>query len=304
MTFETIDAVVGLDAFHLDGHPTSELLRRRHLSNCHQTVGACEQCAALRRSQLGSGAGDDIDVRSRRRAVTQRVRQHGCRRECPGALRRPHRRTQRRLRRRRHPGFGESVSRQLRHQNGLLGVGPGLHLADRDQTRLDQIIARRSVIAHGNDVLHTLGNSNRIHTPDHREGVSHSCRTVVVRGAWRWVTSAPSDRAPGADRRCRLRPGGTGSDLGGGEPGGEIWGERAGERDPFAGRRVDEGQLRSVEERSGQPERRATLAVGRVADERMVDRRQVDTDLVRRPVSRRHSRRETTAGFEYVPITR
>ena len=48
-----------------------------------------------------------------------------------------------------------------------------------------------------------------------------------------------------------------------------------------ARRRVDEGQLGGVQERAGQSEHRAPLAVGRVADERMTDRGEVDPDLVR-----------------------
>ena len=56
----------------------------------------------------------------------------------------------------------------------MLGVGPRLHLAHCHQTRLDQIIARSSTVAHRNDAMHTLDNSNRIHTPNHKQGVSHS----------------------------------------------------------------------------------------------------------------------------------
>ena len=54
----------------------------------------------------------------------------------------------------------------------MLGVGPRLHLTDRHQSRLDQIIARRSIIAHRNNLLHPPANRNRIHTPNNRDGVS------------------------------------------------------------------------------------------------------------------------------------
>ncbi len=56
----------------------------------------------------------------------------------------------------------------------MLGVGPRLHLTHRHQTRLDQIIGRRHVVADRNDAVHTLGHSGGIHTSNSTQGVSHS----------------------------------------------------------------------------------------------------------------------------------
>ena len=159
---------------------TSKATRRANCSGVDTSATATSPSACANswsRWAAGSsaaGAGDDVDVRSSRCTVTQRASQLGCRRKRPGTLRRLHRSTQRRLRRFRDPSLGEAVSRQLRHQRAMLGVGPCLHLTHRHQTRLDQIIARRSIVEHRNNAMHTLDNSNRIHTTNHREGVSQS----------------------------------------------------------------------------------------------------------------------------------
>ncbi len=60
----------------------------------------------------------------------------------------------------------------------------------------------------------------------------------------------------------------------------EIGCQFAPERHRFAGRRVIQHQFDGVQERALQLQFRAALAVHRVADERMVDRAQVDPDLV------------------------
>ena len=54
----------------------------------------------------------------------------------------------------------------------MLRVDPGLHLADRDEAGLDQIIGRRGVVADGNDALHTLGDGDGIHASNSTQGVS------------------------------------------------------------------------------------------------------------------------------------
>ena len=80
------------------------------------------------------------------------------------------------------------------------------------------------------------------------------------------------------------------------EPGLQVGGQRAAERHPLARRRMVEGELGSVQERPARAERRPALAVDRVADERMVDRRQVDPDLVRAPGLEPALERDTSAG--------
>ena len=75
---------------------------------------------------------------------------------------------------------------------------------------------------------------------------------------------------------------GGGTDLGFGvEPGLEVGRQRAVERDSFTRGRVPELEFGGVEERAFQSEVRSSLSVRRVAEQRMVDGRQVDPDLMR-----------------------
>ncbi len=91
-----------------------------------------------------------------------------------------------------HTAFGEALLREFGDECGVLGVGPGLNFADSDQAGFDQIIVSAGVVADRNDAVHTLGNTNGIHTSNSRIGCHRVSRTGPkefprISGNWRFA---------------------------------------------------------------------------------------------------------------------
>ena len=175
LTFETIeDAVIGLDALDLQGDSTGELLRCRHFSHRNQSIGLREQLVACRRQQrrptrvttsmcapvVAPSPNAPANLGAAASVLERCVAFTAAPSDVFDAFSRPEPR--------------RSRWRYNFATNMPFGGRPCLHLTYRHQTRLDQIIARRSIVEHRNNAMHTLDNSNRIHTTNRVRG----CHTV------------------------------------------------------------------------------------------------------------------------------
>lgn len=89
-----------------------------------------------------------------------------------------------------------------------------------------------------------------------------------------------SNPISGTDRSQNRMMGSSGSDFGAVEPRLEVGGEFAVKSHTLSRRRVLELEFRCVQEGSVEPEVRATLAVDGVTEERVIDRREMDADLM------------------------